>query len=147
MAQHRQLNAKALEAGGQLFGTVSEEVVRVVKATGPYRKDERSRSRYRSHPGIAQQMIDTQSRVGLLYLGEWHSHAQDMPSPSPYDIAAMTTLQARSKLNTTSILLFIVGRRNVPGGICVSSFSQEGRVAWFSAGQPLGHHCLASLPH
>ena len=72
---HRQLVFAAKEAGGQLFGVVSEELVRVVRATGPYRGDERGRYFYRSNPVAAQNAIEKQSKSGLLYLGEWHTRS------------------------------------------------------------------------
>lgn len=78
-------------------------------------------------------MIKTQSQLGLPYLGEWHTHAEDIPTPSLYDIGAMKTLRTLSKLNTTSILLLIVGRSAPPRGINVTSFSQNGWINWFPA--------------
>ena len=133
MLRYRQLDRKLPEAGGQLFGTVSEEVIRVAIATGPYVSDKSSRFCYRSNPDSAQRMIEIQFQSGFLYLGEWHTHAEDIPTPSLYDISAMNTLQKLSKLNTTSILLLIVGQRAPPTGINVTSFSQDGRIDWFSA--------------
>lgn len=130
MLRHRQLNTKLPEAGGQLFGTVSNEIIRIVTATGPYISDERTRFCYRSNPNIAQRMIETQSQLGLPYLGEWHTHAEDIPTPSFYDINAMKTLLTRSKLNTTAILLLIIGRNTPPAGINITSFDQNGWINW-----------------
>lgn len=60
--QHfRQSLPFASEAGGQLFGTVSPDVVNVEAASGPYPGDERSRYRYRSDPRAAQAAIEHQA--------------------------------------------------------------------------------------
>lgn len=136
MAKYRQLDAKATEAGGQLFGTVSADSVSVVKVTGPYAGDDRTRYRYRSDPRAAQRAITVQARAGLLYLGEWHTHAEDHPTPSTHDTAAIISLRERSTLNTTSMLLVIVGRTTSPDGLRVCSFSGQGKIDWFHDNQP-----------
>src|SRR5699024_6588972 len=104
--------------------------VRVIKATGPYSKDDRSRYRYRSNPLSAQLMIAKQAQNGLLYLGEWHTHAEDCPQPSRYDLIATETLHARSRLNTNSIILAIIGRRASMEGIYLSSYGGHRWINW-----------------
>jgi len=119
-----QTSARATEAGGQLFGTITPELVHVTAATGPYPQDERSRHRYRSDPVAAQRMIHRQSQAGLLYLGEWHTHAEDCPNASNLDDDAMRQILKRSRLNSNALLLLIVGRLMSIDGIalwCVTS--------------------------
>ena len=108
---YRQTSARASEAGGQLFGTLTPELISVKIATGPYARDERSRYRYRSDPAAAQRAIRQQSDAGLLYLGEWHTHAEDCPSLSELDDVAMHQIIQRSRLNSNALLMLIVGRR------------------------------------
>lgn len=136
MIKHRQLTSRASEAGGQLFGVVSDEDVRVLRATGPYAGDERNRYHYRSNPTAAQQAIEGQTKTGLLYLGEWHTHAEDHPRASWQDAAAMKALHAGSRLNTTSMLLMIVGRGQLPDGLYVCSFDGRRLVEWFQGNPP-----------
>lgn len=111
MRAYRQTSSKATEAGGQLFGSITPALIRVSRATGPYPADERSRYRYRSNPAAAQSAIQKQSQAGLLYLGEWHTHAEDHPDVSGIDDEAMRLLLARSQLNSNSLLMLIVGRK------------------------------------
>lgn len=108
--KYRQLNSFSTEAGGQLFGIVSVDKIRVVLATGPYQGDERGRYHYRSNSMAAQQAIEKHAKTGLLYLGEWHTHAEDRPSVSKSDMDAMRKLLIRSKLNVNALLMMIVGR-------------------------------------
>jgi len=77
VCRHRQLSYWAKEAGGQLFGTVGKDHVVVRVATGPYCRDEPARHHYRSHPPSAQRAIRRQAAKGLVYIGEWHKHAED----------------------------------------------------------------------
>ncbi len=115
--KHRQLNRFSTEAGGQLFGLVNTDEVRVVLATGPYRGDERGRFNYRSNSMAAQQAIEIQAKAGLLYLGEWHTHAEDKPNASESDMDAMKKLLASSKLNVNALLMLIVGRMGELDGL------------------------------
>lgn len=114
---YRQTSARATEAGGQLFGTLTSELISVTKATGPYARDERSRYRYRSDPAAAQRAIRLQSDAGLLYLGEWHTHAEDCPGSSGLDDDAMRLIIQRSQLNSNALLMLIVGRRTSVDGL------------------------------
>ncbi|MGH8121623.1 MAG: hypothetical protein ACREPT_02500 [Rudaea sp.] len=132
----QQHGSRAPEAGGQIFGFVSPRRVEVKMATGPYPGDERERYHYRSDPRAAQQAIYAQARQGLLYLGEWHTHAEDIPVASISDLDAINTLRTRSKLCTSSLLLLIVGRSEQPTGLSLHSIG---------AGQKLRKWNMASI--
>jgi integrative and conjugative element protein (TIGR02256 family) len=133
----RQTSARATEAGGQLFGTITPELVHVTKATGPYPRDERSRYRYRSDPAAAQHAIRQQSQAGLLYLGEWHTHAEDCPGASGLDDDAMRLILQRSQLNSNVLLMLIVGRRVSVDGLGLWAAAAERVHQWTLEGLPL----------
>jgi integrative and conjugative element protein (TIGR02256 family) len=105
----RQRGQSTKEAGGQLFGCVTDKWVIVSKAVGPSASDERGLFSFRSDPSVAQKAIQRLHERGLLYLGEWHTHAELIPLPSPSDLLAMQQLMKRSHLNTRAILLVILG--------------------------------------
>jgi integrative and conjugative element protein (TIGR02256 family) len=128
--RHRQTRATSTEAGGQLFGTIELSHVRVLSATGPYAGDERTRYRYRSNPRAAQLAIDQQAARGLLYLGEWHTHAEDTPNSSSLDQDAMRKLIAGSRLNSNGLLLLIVGRLPNEQGLALWSVSPQRICEW-----------------
>ena len=127
---YRQVSWWATEAGGQLFGTITPELIRVVSATGPYPGDERSRNRYRSSPAAAQSAIRAQSLAGLLYLGEWHTHAEDRPDASGLDEEAMSLLLTRSQLNSNALLMLIVGRRATVDGLALLTVARTQVHKW-----------------
>lgn len=130
LGRHRQLTPWATEAGGQLFGTLNATHVYVIEASGPYAGDERSKFRYRSNPAAAQRAIDDRHRRGLLYLGEWHTHAEDHPSASSLDDDAMRRLIASSQLNSNALLMMIVGRAQGAAGVAMWSVSRDVARQW-----------------
>jgi integrative and conjugative element protein (TIGR02256 family) len=130
VGRHRQFTPWTTEAGGQLFGTINAAQVCVVEASGPYSSDERSRYRYRSNPAAAQRVIEDRRKRGLLYLGEWHTHAEDRPSASSLDDDAMRRLISSSQLNSDSLLMMIVGRARNAAGLAVWSVSGSGARKW-----------------
>lgn len=126
----RQLTWRAKEAGGQLFGVIEEEQVVVSKASGPYPGDQRSRSSYRSDAQAAQYSIDEHAGLGLLYLGEWHTHPQAVPAASTADLDAMRRLRHASQTRTSALLMLIQG--NVAGapGLSLYSFYGDRTAQW-----------------
>lgn len=130
MHGYRQTSSRATEAGGQLFGVITPELIHVSKATGPYPADERSRYRYRSNPAAAQRAIQEQSQAGLLYLGEWHTHAEDRPDASGLDDDAMRLLLARSQLNSNALLMLIVGRKTTIDSLALWAIVPDRVYKW-----------------
>jgi integrative and conjugative element protein (TIGR02256 family) len=130
VGRHRQSTPWATEAGGQLFGTINAALVCVIEASGPYAGDERSRYRYRSSPIAAQRAIEDRHKRGLLYLGEWHTHAEERPSASSIDDDAMRRLISSSQLNSNSLLLMIVGQARNASGLAVWTVSGSGGRQW-----------------
>lgn len=128
--RHRQSAPWATEAGGQLFGIINATHICVMKASGPYVGDERSRYRYRSNPTAAQRAIEARHSEGLLYLGEWHTHAEDHPSASNLDDDAMHRLIVNSRLNSNALLMLIVGRAPDVAGIAAWNISSSDARKW-----------------
>jgi integrative and conjugative element protein (TIGR02256 family) len=121
---HRQRRAWAREAGGQIFGTVTAEVVRVLETYGPRRTDERTRTSFRSDPVSAQQEVDRCVERGLVYLGEWHTHPEPRPTASSTDRNAFTRLLGKSSLRVNALLLLIQGTGD--GGDALAVYSGGG---------------------
>lgn len=131
MWRHRQLAPWASEAGGQMFGSINPTEVRVEAADGPFAGDERSRYGYRSNASAAQRRIDARACGGQRYLGEWHTHAEDVPHASGLDDDAMRRLLRHSQLNTSGLLLLIVGRGPGPEALALASVTARGAVRWY----------------
>ncbi len=138
VGRYRQSVPWAKEAGGQLFGTVNTAKICVTDASGPYPGDERTRFRYRSNPAAAQRAIEDRHKRGLLYLGEWHTHAENYPVVSGLDDDAMRRLIASSQLNSNALLMMIVGRARTSQGLAVWSVSREAASPWTLCANPEG---------
>ena len=109
---YRQFSPSAPESGGILLGFRRGQHLHIVEATVPSKLDKRSRfGFYRqaaSHQKIALQRW-RESGETMDYMGEWHSHPEDVPHPSGTDL--------RNWLDITvprddPMVFIIIGRRN-----------------------------------
>lgn len=132
--RHRQVQQSSPEAGGQLFGRVTDTLVSITHAAGPRAGDERGRFTFRSDPETAQADIGRFARRGLLYLGEWHTHAEAIPRPSGSDEHAMRQIYARSRLNTAALLLVIIGLGEADDDLGVWYIADSGGLRAMSQG-------------
>ena len=130
MRRHRQTSWWKREAGGQLFARLTDTVLDVVLATGPYGPDFRSRFGYRSSPASAQREIQRQRENGLYYCGDWHTHPQQFPTASGDDFATIAKLQARSDLRLGAVLMVILGTAPDQRGVAVYVRTSETTVQW-----------------
>jgi len=107
------------EAGGQLFAKFINETVQIVKATGPKKTDRRSRFYFYPDRLREQNEINTIYKQGLHYIGDWHTHAEDKPTPSKRDVKSINECVRESKHDLNGFLLVIVGRLDFPQGLFV----------------------------
>ncbi len=103
------------EAGGILLGHVRGIHLEVLEATVPTRKDRRLKYFFErlveGHKGIAERRW-RESNGLVRYLGEWHTHPEDHPTPSGLDISEWQKL-ASARRDGRSMLAVIVGRRDL----------------------------------
>lgn len=130
MHRYRQTNWWKREAGGQLFASLTDTVLDVSVATGPYRNDFRSRFGYRSAPAVAQREIVKQREHGLYYCGDWHTHPQAFPAASGEDFETIAKLQARSDLRLGAVLMVILGTALDARGVAVYVCNSGTTVRW-----------------
>jgi integrative and conjugative element protein (TIGR02256 family) len=100
------------EAGGILLGTVHANGMLITHATVPSRFDQRlptffSRSA-RGHRAVAQRLWRASGGT-TRYLGDWHTHPEDVPSPSGIDLREWRKL-ALARNDERPALSVIVGR-------------------------------------
>jgi integrative and conjugative element protein (TIGR02256 family) len=104
------------EAGGVLLGRLildSSDVI-IDVASRPHSEDKRSRFFFwRSNKPAQRRVIEAwqESSGTQNYLGEWHTHPEDVPTPSCVDIQNWKRLVKRSKFEQEFLLFIIVGRR------------------------------------
>ena len=108
------------EAGGQLFGYVEKAHVIISCATGPRSTDKRHVFSYIGDRIAERREIKHLHRKKLHYLGDWHTHPEEFPTPSQTDITSMGDIFSKSEHELNSFLMVIVGTAQFPQGLHVS---------------------------
>lgn len=116
---HRQIRWWQREAGGQLFARFDGEQVLMTRATGPRPTDRRARRSYHPDRLAEQREVDAFYREGLHFVGTWHTHPEDRPTPSAIDIDSISEAFRLSHHALNGFVLAIVGRSQVPLGLYV----------------------------
>lgn len=104
------------EAGGIMLGRLILDCSDVIvdDATKPHPDDKRSRLFFwRSNKNAQQRVVDAWngSSGTQIYLGEWHTHPEDVPKPSCVDIQNWNRILGRSRFEQGFLLFVIIGRR------------------------------------
>ena len=120
--RHRQARWYHREAGGQLFARVSSGHIAVESVTGPRWLDRRTRHTYQPHRPSEQREIEHHHRLGLHFVGDWHTHAEQEPRPSTLDLASMADSFKRSRHALNAFLMVIVGIKPPPHGLVVIAY-------------------------
>ncbi len=91
LCQYIQVHKDSMESGGVLLGRFiknSKDIV-IDKITTPLKGDKQTRFSFKRIAPLHQQIITEEwlhSKGTCNYLGEWHSHPEDFPTPSGVDI-------------------------------------------------------------
>lgn len=115
LMDRRQLRDSAPEAGGIMLGRLIDGSLDVVvdQVVGPLPEDRRSRFTFFRPKKQAQQIVDqawNSSRGTKIYLGEWHTHPEDVPSPSSQDVRNWKRICDSAVFEQESLLFLIAGR-------------------------------------
>lgn len=132
--QHQQTRWYHREAGGQLFATADGRLLTVVEATGPRRTDRRTRTSYVPDRVAETREIAEQETRGRIFVGDWHTHPESVPTPSPLDRRSIQECFRESTHCLNGFLLVIVGSHTFPQGLFVSV--SDGNRTY-----PLEPHC------
>lgn len=85
---NRQLESTDTESGGILLGLRRDDHLHVTGLTTPYPDDKRSRTSFQRKDKAhqARALLAWRDSGGVVdYIGEWHTHPERQPSPSPID--------------------------------------------------------------
>src|SRR4051812_47700090 len=88
LSKFRQTRSGTHEAGGILLGQVSKDCTYVCRVSIPNDLDKRSLFSFKRSKKSAQLIAEYEfhnSGGTITYLGEWHSHPEDIASPSSQD--------------------------------------------------------------
>lgn len=129
MQHYRQLKLRTTEAGGVLLGRLISHTEHVIidQATRPTSHDQRGRSFFKRAEESAQPIIDEAwitSNGTQIYLGEWHTHPEDDPTPSRHDLTNWQQIVQRAQFEQSFLLFAIVGRERTR----VWEFGKESRA-------------------
>jgi integrative and conjugative element protein (TIGR02256 family) len=116
-SSYQQKNIWDKESGGQLFCRVSASKIIVVEATKPDFKSHRSRFSFGANRDKEQSHINKFFKKGFHYIGDWHTHPENLPLPSSIDLSEIRSIFTQSNHNLSAMLLVIVGREIFPDGI------------------------------
>ena len=114
---YRQLVSSSHEAGGVLLGrySVGSEDIVIESATTPQARDKSSRHRFHRAKQPHQKLIDgawEKSGGVTTYLGEWHTHPEEVPTPSAIDRVGWTKKSIIDHFSE-AIFFLIVGTTTV----------------------------------
>jgi integrative and conjugative element protein (TIGR02256 family) len=115
----RQLKRRDREAGGQLFARLVPPSVIVREATGPAKKDKRSRLSFLPDRPGEQLEINVMYEKGLHYVGDWHTHPAPRGKPSDRDFTSIGELVRHSRHGFGGFLMIVVGTNEPPEGLAV----------------------------
>lgn len=111
------------EAGGILIGSYRGPHVQICDCTVPMRGDVRKAHlfdrKYHGHHQAANSAWEKSSGTET-YIGEWHTHPEDFPTPSSTDLRTWSEIMGRHAL---PVVFLIAGRRAIWAGV-----GQGGRV-------------------
>lgn len=110
---YRQLTPGAPEAGGILLGFRRSPHLHVADLTEPLPTDERTRVWFRrNHHGHAQAALRHWERTHRTgdYLGEWHTHPEDLPKPSGKDLREWRILLREQRRPLVFLIVGLKGR-------------------------------------
>ncbi len=108
----RQLNPSAPEAGGILLGFRRGHHTHVSAATVPSKRDVQRRFAFFRHATQHQRVATRlwkQSGETMDYVGEWHTHPEDNPSPSAVDLQHWRKIASEA---SRPMIFLIVGRKS-----------------------------------
>lgn len=110
-ASHVQHSEIDTESGGILLGRIRGQNLEITEATSPSVHDKRSRFFFErlseNHRLVAEERWHTSGGT-VHYLGEWHTHPEEFPSPSSVDQHEWKIL-AGTRKDGRPLLTVIVG--------------------------------------
>lgn len=118
LEKYRQFKPTSKEQGGMLLGVMRAEdnelvnienppYIELLNATEPCCKDHATRTKFvrRCDHHFTDMQNATVLHSDLVYLGEWHTHPQDNPTPSTIDLNSW-----RKAFSSKIAIVVIVGR-------------------------------------
>lgn len=101
------------ESGGMLFcKNLFSDHIEISDISTPCDQDKRSRFFFKPNNRAYQRIIDANFQRGHHYIGDWHTHPEAKPSPSPKDISSIRSIFNSSKHDLKYIAMLIIPSNN-----------------------------------
>ncbi|AZG34008.1 Mov34/MPN/PAD-1 family protein [Shewanella psychromarinicola] len=112
----RQLDSMDSESGGVLLGSHLNSIgrLKITDFTTPLKNDRQTRnSFFRSNQhNIEVQKVWKESCRRVTFLGLWHTHAEDIPTPSSVDIDDWKVTLRTSLYDGEGLVFLIIGNKS-----------------------------------
>lgn len=125
LSSNRQRSFLAKEIGGQLFARFEQDAVMVEMATVTSGRSRRTRFGFWPDREAERKDITLLFMKGLHYVGDWHSHPENIPSPSSTDLRKALEIFTQSQHELRTMLMVIVGRSPLPKGLFVGAVTAQ----------------------
>ncbi|MRT94581.1 Mov34/MPN/PAD-1 family protein [Ancylomarina sp. 16SWW S1-10-2] len=114
----KQIEPKSTEAGGVILGRILKITNHLIidEITIPFQSDIRKRFYFKRNKSSHQKIVDkrwSESDKTENYFGEWHTHAEDNPTPSVVDKNDWKRRMKNDKLFLPFLVSIIVGRKSI----------------------------------
>ncbi|MDF4203106.1 Mov34/MPN/PAD-1 family protein [Maribacter sp. SA7] len=118
LSMFKQIESESTEAGGVILGRILKETNHLIidEITTPFKSDIRKRFYFKRRKESHQKIVDKrwkESDKTENYFGEWHTHAEDNPTPSYVDKDDWKRRVKRDKLFLDFLVSIIVGRESI----------------------------------
>jgi integrative and conjugative element protein (TIGR02256 family) len=127
--RHYRQTGGSSEAGGLLFARMLLPNIIVDEASHPHEKDKRLRFGFIPFRNAQRRLIKDRFKMGLHFIGEWHTHPQQSPAPSSLDLNSMHDSFVKSKHELNAFVMIIVGFNKAQLRLWVSIHDNDGYVA------------------
>nr|MBA5584850.1 ribosomal-processing cysteine protease Prp [Anaerobacillus isosaccharinicus] len=110
---YKQIKKNQHESGGILLGKVYKDLVLVDTVSEPSREDKSGRYYFFRNVKKAQKIIEdawNNSQGERIYLGEWHTHPEAMPTPSIDDRKLLSNMLKDTRMEIEFLLMTIIGQ-------------------------------------
>lgn len=115
LESYKQMKKSQHESGGVLLGKVYKDLIIVDRISVPSKEDKSGRYYFVRNVRKAQKIIEIawkESNGERIYLGEWHTHPEDTPTPSNDDRKLLSNMLKDSHMEIDFLLMVIIGNIN-----------------------------------
>lgn len=111
--KYKQIERKQHESGGILLGKIYNDLIIIDNISEPSKEDKSGRYYFYRDVKKAQNITEKawkESNGERIYLGEWHTHPEDIPTPSWDDKKLIKDMLKHSRMEIDFLLMVIIGR-------------------------------------